>query len=106
MIATSLGNQPPLIGKLLVLDSPDGESYTTSRFVTKVTKSLYRMKPCNPRTGEILHYGDFLIDVWSLMWSPDEEVIPRAKIFDSWEEFKKFDDDAPPAAVIKLVREK
>jgi len=95
----------PLLGKLLVLDSPDGDSYTTSRFIEKINKWLYRMEPCSPRTGESLSFGDFIIDLRLVALDPSEESIPPARIFDSWEKLKsEMDEPVQPASVVKLVR--
>lgn len=58
-----------LLGRLLVLDDPDGERWTLSRFAARITEQTYLMDCLNPNNGETNPLGCTL-STWAFWpWS-------------------------------------
>ena len=88
-----------LVGKVLVLDTPDGKRYTTSRFKAQLSEKLYLMQVLDPETGKPFP-GDFkyILNLETLPVVPSEDYAwTRAKIFETEVQARRFFQRPDPA---------
>ena len=88
-----------LVGKVLVLDTPDGKRYTTSRFKAQLSEKLYLMQVLDPETGKPFP-GDFkyILNLETLPVVPSEDYAwTRAKIFETEVQARRFFQRPEPA---------
>ena len=97
-----------MINRLVMVDAPDGESYSLVRLTERVprTRTLYVAECLDPKTGGPLGFGSYLVDLRLLMLRHGEGEA-RGRIFDDFaavQAFVNWTDGPPREKVVRLVK--
>lgn len=98
----------PLLGRYLMLDSPDGKHWTLARFDARLTRHLYLMRSLMPDTGEPNEMGSYVANLRLFELMPGEDTA-RGTIFEDLAAVRRFIDwveEPPKERVVKLVPKK